>query len=80
MSPAGIAPGVELVLAHHPIVTALPFVVPALLVVLFVAQLVWRDRRDERREREAGATGHGEAGRDGGGHDGRRAVPEPPRA
>ena len=33
------------VLAHHPLLTALPFVLPALLVVVVVGLLVWRDRR-----------------------------------
>ena len=35
-------------LAHHPLVTALPFVVPALIVVLVVGVIVWKDRREEQ--------------------------------
>lgn len=34
----------EMVLAHHPIVTALPFVVPAFIVVGLIGAIVWRDR------------------------------------
>jgi hypothetical protein len=41
----------DLVLAHHPLVTALPFVVPAVLVVALVAAIVWRDRREDRVDR-----------------------------
>jgi hypothetical protein len=40
-----------LVLAHHPLVTALPFVVPAVLVVALVAAIIWRDRREDRLDR-----------------------------
>jgi hypothetical protein len=36
------------VLAHHPLLTALPFVVPAVLVVAVLAAVVWRDRREDR--------------------------------
>ena len=36
------------VLAHHPLVTALPFVVPALILALVVGVIVWRDRREEQ--------------------------------
>ena len=43
-----------LVLAHHPLVTALPFVVPAVIVVGLVVAVVVRDRREERAERENG--------------------------
>ena len=35
-------------LAHHPLVTALPFVVPALVVVVVVGAIVWKDRREEQ--------------------------------
>lgn len=38
------------VLAHEAILHALPFVVPAFLVVGLVAGIVYRDRRAERRE------------------------------
>ena len=38
----------DVVLAHHPLLTALPFVVPAVIVVLLVAAIVWRDRREDR--------------------------------
>lgn len=41
----------EVVLAHEAVLHALPFVVPALIVVALIAAIVWRDRRDERRER-----------------------------
>ncbi len=34
-----------MILAHHPMVTALPFVVPAVLVVALLAAVIWRDRR-----------------------------------
>lgn len=37
----------DLVLAHHPLVVALPFFVPALVVVVLVGVIVWRDRREE---------------------------------
>lgn len=40
----------DLVLAHESLGHALPFVVPALLVVLLVLAIVWRDRREERQE------------------------------
>ena len=36
------------VLAHHPLLTALPFVVPAVLVVAVLAAVIWRDRREDR--------------------------------
>ncbi len=38
----------DVVLAHHPLVTALPFVVPAFIVVGLIAAIVWRDRREDR--------------------------------
>lgn len=44
-----------IVLAHHPLVTALPFVVPALIVVALVVAVVVRDRREERQEAAAAA-------------------------
>ena len=44
----------ELLLAHHPIVTALPFVVPAFIVVGLVGAIVWRDRHSEPTEGEEG--------------------------
>lgn len=37
------------IIAHHPIVTAIPFVVPLLVVVVGVAVLSLRDRRQRRR-------------------------------
>jgi len=43
----------ELVLAHHPLITALPFVVPAFIVVGLIVAVVVRDRREERQESEA---------------------------
>ena len=48
MNPVGTNPvglGADLVLAHHQMVVALPFFVPALLVVATVGAVVWRDRR-----------------------------------
>ena len=42
----------EVVLAHQALLHALPFVVPAFLVVGLIAAIVYRDRRDERREDE----------------------------
>lgn len=41
----------QVVLAHHPLVTALPFVVPAVLVVALLAAIIWRDRREDRVDR-----------------------------
>lgn len=38
----------DAVLAHHPLVTALPFVVPAVVVVALLGAIVWRDRREDR--------------------------------
>ena len=37
-----------IVLAHHPLLTALPFVVPAVLVVVLLGVVIWRDRREDR--------------------------------
>lgn len=42
----------ELVLAHHPLLTAVPFFVPALIVVVLVGTIVWRDRREQRQDSE----------------------------
>lgn len=41
------AAGAELVLAHHPLLTALPFVVPAVILVGLIVAIVVRDRRDD---------------------------------
>jgi hypothetical protein len=41
-----------MVLAHAALLHTLPFVVPALVVVLLGAAIVWRDRRQGREERE----------------------------
>ena len=38
----------DVVLAHHPLVTALPFVVPAVIVVALIGAIIWRDRREDR--------------------------------
>lgn len=38
-----------IVLAHHALVTAIPFVVPMLVVVLGIAGLTLRDRAQRRR-------------------------------
>lgn len=37
----------EVVLAHHPIVAALPFVVPTLVITLLVVVMAVRDRRSD---------------------------------
>jgi hypothetical protein len=37
-----------MVLAHHPLLTALPFVVPAVIVVALIGAIMWRDRREDR--------------------------------
>lgn len=42
-----MSPG-EVVLAHSVLLHALPFVVPAFLVVATVGVIIWRDRRGER--------------------------------
>lgn len=54
MSPAAAAVSPDLVLAHEALLHALPFVVPAFIVVGLIAAIVYRDRRDERREEERG--------------------------
>ncbi len=38
------------VLAHHALITALPFAAPAILIVMGMAVLVVRQRLHERRE------------------------------
>jgi cytochrome c-type biogenesis protein CcmH/NrfF len=47
--------GTTVVLAHHSLVAALPFVVPTLLITLMVVVMAVRDRRrdDHGEEREA---------------------------
>lgn len=37
----------DVVLAHDTLVTAVPFVLPALLVTGLLAAIVWRDRRED---------------------------------
>ena len=37
----------DVVLAHHALITAIPFVVPAFIVVALVGVIVWRDRRED---------------------------------
>jgi hypothetical protein len=37
-----------IVLAHHPLLTALPFVVPAGIVVALIGAIIWRDRGEDR--------------------------------
>lgn len=37
-----------MVLAHAAVLVALPFVVPAVLVVALLGAIVWRDRREQR--------------------------------
>lgn len=41
----------QVVLAHEAVLHALPFVVPAFIVVALVAAIVYRDRREERQEK-----------------------------
>ncbi len=36
-----------MVLAHHALITAIPFVVPAFIVVALVGVIIWRDRRED---------------------------------
>jgi hypothetical protein len=47
-----------LILADHPMITAVPFFVPALGVAAVVGTVIWRDRRRSRQE-EAGADDDG---------------------
>ena len=47
-----MTPAPDLVLAHAATLHALPFVLPALIVAALVGAIIWRDRRDERREGE----------------------------
>lgn len=42
------------ILAHHPVVESIPFVLPMLIVVAGVALLTLRDRRRTRASRSAG--------------------------
>ncbi|MCW2667178.1 MAG: hypothetical protein JWN57_2140 [Frankiales bacterium] len=44
-----------MVYAHHPLVVALPFFVPALLAVLAIGGVMWRDRHTPDDEREGPA-------------------------
>jgi hypothetical protein len=37
----------DVLLAHHPLLTALPFVIPAVIVVALVGAIIWRDRRED---------------------------------
>jgi hypothetical protein len=41
------------VLAHHPVLLAIPAVAPAVIVAIVIVTIIWRDRRSERRERDA---------------------------
>ena len=45
---SGYDSAAQVVLAHHPLLTALPFVVPAILLVGLLAAIIWRDRREGR--------------------------------
>ncbi|HSI26224.1 MAG TPA: hypothetical protein VK948_02355 [Aeromicrobium sp.] len=38
--------------AHHVALLAIPAVAPAVIVAVVIFVIMWRDRRDERRERE----------------------------
>lgn len=60
MTPA--LPAGAVVLAHHPLVDALPVIIPAGVLTGAFGLIVWSDRRRARREREqAAATGQGTA-------------------
>jgi hypothetical protein len=59
-----------MVYAHHPLVVALPFFLPALLAVLAIGGVMWRDRHTPDDEGEAGAVA-GQAVPDADGEDGR---------
>jgi len=59
-----------MVYAHHPLVVALPFFLPALLAVLAIGGIMWRDRHTPGDEGEAHAA-TGQAVPDGDGEDGR---------
>ncbi|QUH00386.1 hypothetical protein HUO13_05750 [Saccharopolyspora erythraea] len=53
----------RLVLASHPIITAVPFFVPTFVVAAVIGIVIWRDRRRGRDEDE-GADGTPGAGAD----------------
>jgi hypothetical protein len=40
------------VFAHHVALLAIPAVAPAVVVCAVILAIIWRDRRDERRERD----------------------------
>lgn len=42
----------EVILAHHPLLVAIPAFVPAIVLVGVVLYIARKDRRDERKERE----------------------------
>jgi hypothetical protein len=43
----------DLVLAHHPLIVAVPFFVPAVIVSAVVGLVVWRDRHAPEETRTA---------------------------
>ncbi len=45
-------PVYDVVLAHHPIIIAAPFVGSAVLIAGLLGGIVWRDRREDRSDRE----------------------------
>lgn len=47
MTPVG-----EVLSAHHPVLFAIPALVPAVVVVAVVLHIARKDRREEREERE----------------------------
>ena len=49
-------------LAHEALIHAVPFVVPAFIVVALMAVIIWRDRREDRREQSQNASGSGPSG------------------
>ena len=42
----------EVILAHHPLLVAIPAFVPAIIIVGVVLYIARKDRRDEREEHE----------------------------
>lgn len=41
------------VVAHHAALLAIPAVAPAVIVAIVIVAIIWRDRRAQRRERDA---------------------------
>jgi len=49
-----VTPAGELLLAHHPLLVAVPFFVPAVIVAAVVGGVVWRDRHAPEDPAESG--------------------------